>query len=446
MAIPWVDILGSMLLFFLVFGMSATVDTRSMAKQVKNKVAILTGITLQFLILPALGFIVVKTLRMGHASGVTLLVVTSSPGGSYSNWWCSLFNADLALSVTMTAISTLLSVIMLPLNLLLYTRFSYDDNVVASLDWVSLFIALGVVISAIALGLFASAKVRSHRFNKIANACGNFAGLALVLFSATMSNTGGDSKLWEHPWTYYASVAAPCILGLIIANLLTSFVQLAKPERVTVSIECCYQNVGIATSVALTMFEDNDLSEAMGVPLFYGLVEAFAVGVYCIGAWKCGWTKAPRHANLFTVIGTSYEVVEAEMVELEEIEVSLPNESSASSEETTSTGGGTIFHYFTTCNLDNACGADPAGDVSGNGKPVRTEPWAPSGYELDELQSEWTEADERKGRFAGLFQRIRSRGKKTQTSTTGGDAEMSYVNMDNNGGSGMSGVASSTIV
>lgn len=180
----------------------------------------------------------------------------------------------------MTAISTLLSVIMLPLNLLLYTRFSYEDDVVSSLDWVSLFVALAVVISAIGLGLFASAKIRSHYFNKIANRCGNFAGLALVVFSATMSNTGGDSKLWEHHWTYYASVAAPCILGLIIANILTSFVQLAKPERVTVSVECCYQNVGIATSVALTMFEDNELSEAMGVPLFYGLVEAVAVGLY----------------------------------------------------------------------------------------------------------------------------------------------------------------------
>ena len=121
-ALPWVDICGSLLLFFLVFGMSATVDTRAMVKQVKNRSAILTGIFLQFIVLPFLGFVVVKTLNMSHASGLTLLVVTSSPGGSYSNWFCSMFNADLALSVTMTAISTLLSVIMLPLNLLLYTR------------------------------------------------------------------------------------------------------------------------------------------------------------------------------------------------------------------------------------------------------------------------------------------------------------------------------------
>ena len=444
-ALPWVDICGSLLLFFLVFGMSATVDTRAMVKQVKNRSAILTGIFLQFIVLPFLGFVVVKTLNMSHASGLTLLVVTSSPGGSYSNWFCSMFNADLALSVTMTAISTLLSVIMLPLNLLLYTRYSYEDDVVSQLDWASLFTALAVVISAITLGLFTSAKVKSHRFNKISNRCGNFSGLALVVFSATMSNTGGDAKLWEHPWTYYVSVAAPCILGLIVANLLTTFVGLKKPERVTTSIECCYQNVGIATSVALTMFEGNDLSEAMGVPLFYGLVEAVAVATYCIICWKCSWTKAPKNASFWTIIATSYEVVEAEMIELEAIEVSLDDKPSESSAETTSNTGDTIFHYFTHCgNLE---------DVEQT--PGRVEPWGPSGYDLDSYPLETgLEEDEeaanvtgtRANRLSGFFGRIRAKVGKKSTDNNA-EAEMSYVNMDSNAKSDVpAGIANSTMV
>jgi hypothetical protein len=97
------------------------------------------------------------------------LVVTSSPGGSYSNWWCSLFNADLALSVTMTAISTILSILALPANLLLYANFSYHADVTSELDWVSVFVALAIVISAIAVGLYCSYACHSHRFNIIAN-------------------------------------------------------------------------------------------------------------------------------------------------------------------------------------------------------------------------------------------------------------------------------------
>lgn len=80
------DIIGNVLLFALVFGMSATVDASSMQHQVRNKKAILLGIFCQFILLPLLGFISVKLLDLDASLGVTLLVVTSSPGGSYSNW------------------------------------------------------------------------------------------------------------------------------------------------------------------------------------------------------------------------------------------------------------------------------------------------------------------------------------------------------------------------
>lgn len=84
--IDFIDLTGSLLLFALVFGMSATVDIKALLAQMKNKRAILTGCFLQFVILPLLGFITVKTLKMNESMGITLLVVTSSPGGSYSNW------------------------------------------------------------------------------------------------------------------------------------------------------------------------------------------------------------------------------------------------------------------------------------------------------------------------------------------------------------------------
>ena len=133
-----------------------------------------------------------------------------------------------------------------------------------------------------------------------------------------MSNTDTDAQIWERPWSFYFGVAAPCVFGLLIANIMATGFNLLKPERVTVSIECCYQNVGIATSVALTMFSGEDLAEAMGVPFYYGLVEAFVLGLYCIGAWKAGWTKAPTHVSLWRSISTSYEIKIVEKVENEE--------------------------------------------------------------------------------------------------------------------------------
>lgn len=309
------ELLGIVLLFFLVFGMSATVDLNHMLKQLRNKRALATGVFLQFVILPFLGFLSVKMMGLNEAMGMTLLVVTSSPGGSFSNWWCSIFNADLALSVTMTAISTLLAIVMLPLNLYLYTPMAFNDDqidVFAVLDFSALVTSLIVVVSAVCLGIFVSEKVEHPGFHIYANRFGSFAGVSLVLLSGIVSNATDGDGIWEREPKFYIGVAMPCIVALVLSTVMTTYLELKKPERVTSSIECCYQNCGIATSVALSMFNGEERALALGVPFFYGVVEFLAIGVYSIWAWKAGWTKAPPSEPFWKVITCSYEVLLAE--------------------------------------------------------------------------------------------------------------------------------------
>lgn len=300
--------------------MSATVELNQLRKQIRNRKALGIGLILQFVILPFCGFIVVKILKLPATMGITLMVVTSSPGGSYSNWWCSLFNAELALSVTMTALSTLLSCVMLPANLVLYTHWTYSEAVVQSLDWFALFVELTVVIGGICFGLFASARAKKHGnealFHRRANLCGNVAGIALITLSVSLNATGSETQasLWDQSAVFYIGVALPAILGLAIATAMATKADLEKPERVAVAVEACYQNTGIATSVAISMFsgDDEDLATAIGVPLYYGIVEAVMLGVYCTVCWKRGWTKAAANENFFAMLWNSYEVEEQE--------------------------------------------------------------------------------------------------------------------------------------
>jgi hypothetical protein len=60
------------------------------------------------------------------------------------------------------------------------------------------------------------------------------------------------------------------------------------------------------------MFDGTDLNNAMGVPFFYGFCEAVLVGLYCVGAWKAGWSKAPADAPFWKILFTTYEVLQAE--------------------------------------------------------------------------------------------------------------------------------------
>lgn len=232
-----------------------------------------------------------------------------------------MFNADLALSVTMTGLSTILSTFMLPLNLVIYASGSYDSDVVQSLDWTALFLSLVVVIGGIASGIGCSAWQNSTRFNLLANKAGNIAGVALVLYSALVSSTSEDASLWSQDAKFYIGTALPAVIGVCLAVYLATKAQLEKPERVSVAVEGCYQNTGIATSVAITMFEGSDLATAIGVPLYYGIVEASLLAVFCLICWKRGWTKAPANENVCVVIATSYEVEKARLESPNAIEV-----------------------------------------------------------------------------------------------------------------------------
>jgi Sodium Bile acid symporter family len=235
--------------------------------------------------------------------------------------WCSLFNAELALSVTMTGISTLLSVVMLPLNLVIYTTGSYSNQVVKSLDWFALFLSLVVVIGGIAAGVISSAWYNSTRFNLLANKLGNLAGISLVIFSVVVSSSNSEANLWSQDWKFYVGVASPALIGVSIATYLATKFALENPERVAVAVEGCYQNTGIATSVAASMFSGSDLAMAISVPLLYGIFEAVILAVYCMVCWKIGWTKAPANENFCTMIVTSYEVEQARLESPNAIEV-----------------------------------------------------------------------------------------------------------------------------
>ena len=315
--------LSYIFLFFLIFGLSATVEIKNLQKQLQNKFAIATGVAMQFVIMPILGFLAVLALDRQEGwtqeMGVALLVVTSSPGGSYSNWWCSLFNADLALSVAMTTVSSLLSMAMLPLNLFLYTFLAYgrseEESVVQALDFGTIFLALGIVLVAILSGLWAGYRNDTRSFHVMANRLGSLSGLLLVLFSVFLSSgaDGAENNFWNQEWAFYVGVAFPCLVGIALANVIARSLRLAPPETVAISIECCYQNTGIATSVAIAMYDDKEeRAQAVAVPLFYGVVEAVAIAIYCVWAWKVGWTKAPRDEKLCVVLANTYEGMEPE--------------------------------------------------------------------------------------------------------------------------------------
>lgn len=195
--------------------------------------------------------------------------------------------------------------IMLPLNVFIYTNWAYGNDEVDQLNWIGLGITLAVVIFSITNGLIFSA-LASFKFRQLANKVGNLAGLALIIFSI-VAPEGGTTKLIGRPWKFYFAVTLPIVFAMLVATLLSTAANMKKPERAALVIECSYQNTGIAISVVLSIYTSDQQMEALGVPFAYTGAQAFILGIYCLAAWKAGWTYAPKNVSLWAMISENYE-------------------------------------------------------------------------------------------------------------------------------------------
>lgn len=308
----WLTGVSRVLLFWLVCCLSCTVDlallwrTRSRFPR-----GIAVAMLCQFGLLPLLGFVAVKAFHLDEVDGVMLIILTSSPGGSYSNWWCSIMNADLTLSVACTAVSNILSAATLPANILIYLGASYGRRVLATIAWADLFIVIAIVLAGVTTGLAISWRlsrcgprvlIYRGRLNLLGNAC----GLLLLVLAAIFSSS---SAVWNRSATLFVAIALPAVLSFPLAFLLASvpIVCLTRPQRVAVGVECQFQNVGIAVSIALSMFDEDTAGRATITPLYYGLVQVVLLPIELLILWKAGFTHAPASAKLWRVIMLSWQ-------------------------------------------------------------------------------------------------------------------------------------------
>jgi len=127
-----------------------------------------------------------------------------------------------------------------------------------------------------------------------------------MVFGA-LANTSSSSPLWSHSYDWYLALCLPVLGGLSLAMAAAKCVRLANPQAVAVAIECCYQNTGLALTIALSAMRPEDVGEASGVPIAYGLVELTVIPLFALAAWRLGWTYAPRHENICVVLAGNYQ-------------------------------------------------------------------------------------------------------------------------------------------
>lgn len=103
------------LLGVVMFGMGVTLTARDFTAISKRPLIIALGVVLQFLLMPLIGWLLTRLLSLPLPLAVGVVLVGSAPGGTASNVITYLARGDVALSITLTSMSTMLAVVMTPL-------------------------------------------------------------------------------------------------------------------------------------------------------------------------------------------------------------------------------------------------------------------------------------------------------------------------------------------
>ncbi len=245
------------LLMVVMFGMGLTLKFGDFAIVFKRPKDIIIGCIAQFTIMPLLAFALGKIfgLETGLLAGVIL--VGTCPGGTASNVMTYLSKGDVALSVGMTSVNTLLAPFLTPAITYLLLKTS------VTVDVMSMFLSIiKVVIIPIALGFIIN-KFWGKYTEKVSDVLPLISVTAITLIVAAVVSHNAE-RILETGAIVFAVVILHNILGYAVGFALGLILKLPMSKKKALSIEIGMQNSGLATSLAGSAFPDLAMATVPG--------------------------------------------------------------------------------------------------------------------------------------------------------------------------------------
>ena len=245
------------LLGVVMFGMGLTLNLQDFKVVFSHPKDVVIGCLAQFTVMPLLAWGLARAFSLDEALALGVVLVGCCPGGTASNVITYLAKGDLALSVGMTGVSTLLAPFLTPL--LTWALAGKSVNV----DVVSMFLSiLWVVILPIVVGL--TIKSLWPKFTeKAVDYLPAFSSVAIALIVAIIIAANAD-KMLAGGLIIVLVVMLHNICGLGIGYLIGRLLGLSEPKKRAVSIEVGMQNSGLASSLATLHFAAYPLATIPG--------------------------------------------------------------------------------------------------------------------------------------------------------------------------------------
>ncbi len=264
---------SSLIIIMLGMGLSLVID--DFKRIIIYPKAIFVGLTNQLIILPVLGFVITLIFPIKPEIAIGIMILAACPGGPTSNLITHLAKGDTALSVTLTALSSFITILTIPFIVNFALIHFLDEGQMVRLDLVETIIQIFVIIVIpVIIGMIIR-KFKEGFALKMAKPVRKASGIVIALVII-----GIFIKERENFVSYFQQAGIVAIV-LNIATMMVGYYssklfKIKDKGAVSISIESGIQNGTLAITIAVVLLGNTEFAIA---PAIYSLLMFFTGGV-----------------------------------------------------------------------------------------------------------------------------------------------------------------------
>lgn len=230
----------------VMFGMGTQMSIKDFLGVAGMPKAAIIGIACQFTIMPLVGFSLARIFRFPPEIAAGIILIGSCSSGLASNVMTYIAGANLALSVTLTAVAQLLAPLLTPMWMKLLAGEMVEVRFFGMMKDIILMVLLPIVVALIYNAVRKERLRRLHRLMPVLSMAG------IIYFTAVTTAAGRDHLLKIGAWLFLAAILHNS-MGYLVGYWATRLCGLDTDSCRTIAIEVGLQNGGMATGLASAM-------------------------------------------------------------------------------------------------------------------------------------------------------------------------------------------------
>ena len=253
----FVKLAGPAGMFFIMFSLALSLKTSAFKAIASNPLSFYLGLVLQLIGMPLIGFIIALTIPFPVEVKVGIVLITCLPSAVTSNYLSKKMGGDVALSISLTAVSSLIAFLTIPIIIKIYFYYVIQDQSIiifqTSLIGTS-FKLFAIVTIPVILGIIFNTIF--DEFSKKIDPI--FDKLSLLVFLFIIGVAVYQDLYLIPEYIRYAGIKTILIfiLAFIMCLALSKLFKLNEKDKITVTLETTLQNGGIGIVIGAIMFDD----------------------------------------------------------------------------------------------------------------------------------------------------------------------------------------------